>query len=239
MNKGTKFIGFPSTSDTEARKSKQLNSGQIVATIEEILGPWKVYKALLTQSSSTDVVARVLNEDEVDYLGEIVWSGGATPVDTLAGAFTPTLTAFICGLSAKVLSWTSANAIAISAGTFTDMYVEVRVRERGDAPILLDARTDADGDTIILTFDKNMSDYNLSTLVGDPYLIEGSGTLEPTSAVLGTDPKTILINFSAQVLYYGDDVTFSYDPANPIESTDRGLLGVIDDFPIINTVPYA
>lgn len=239
MDKGTKFIGFPSTSDTEARKSKQLNAGQGVVTIEEILGPWKVYKALLTQSSSANVVARVLNEDEVDYLGEIVWSGGAAPVGTLAGAFTQTLTAFISGLSTKVLSWTSANAIAISAGTFTNMYVEIRVRERGDAPILLGAHTTADGTMVILTFDKEMSDYGLSNLLSQYPIDGGAADDNPTAVIKGTDPKTLQIEFGEQIFFYGEDLTFSYDPANPVESTDRGLLGEIVDFPVENYVPYA
>ena len=237
MDKGTKFIGFPSTADMTERKSAQINTGQEVVTIEQIRGDWKVYKALLTQSGSNNVVARVLNEDEVDYLGEIVWTGGASPIGTLAGVFPDTLTAFIVGSPTIGIVRTSNDVVTLSAGTFTEMYLEIRVRERGTAPVLLDAHTDEGGSMVILTFDKEMSDYGLSGLLNQYPVYGGEEDIEPTAVVKCSNPKTLQIEFGQQIFFYGEVLTFSYDPANPIESIDRGLLGAITDFPVANYTP--
>jgi hypothetical protein len=239
ITKGLQFLGILPSLDMTEKKSSLSNSKQEVVTIEDIVGhggKWLTYKALLTQSGDSAPVARVLNEDEVDYLGEIAWSSELT--GTLSGAFLDTLTAIIVGSPTIALTRTSANVVTLSAGTFTNMYVEIKVRQRGTAPVLLGAEIPYSGDRVILSFDKEMSDYDLANLLGDTDMIgyaSSYGGGDPTAVVKGTDPKTLIIEYGEQVFYKGDLVAFDYDGGSyPIESLDRGLLVAIEDYPVTN-----
>ena len=144
---------------------------------------WLTYKALLTQFGEDAPVARVLNQDEADYLGDYVWSVVDADVNqfkfigTCNGSNPANLTIPLITLydnlwdigrtivpSIKIISDNEIQVCLSNVdGLYTDFVnlpIEIKVRQRGTPPKLLSAETNTVGNRIILTFDKRMSGYD-------------------------------------------------------------------------------
>ena len=156
---------------------------------DNIVPRWRTYKALLTQSGEDAPVARVLNRDDHDYLGDIEWSRMWTGAyfglnkNYNSFAFISCISQMInpisnAGYAYIIESHLNTNGIEVIASGFDTTVadittssdnklfnspVEIKVRQRGAPPKLLSAETDTTGDRVILTFDKKMSNYNSST----------------------------------------------------------------------------
>lgn len=102
------------------------------------------------------------------------------------------------------------------------------------APVLQSAATSRDGETVILTFDKDMSSPS-----GDAaqFAVIVNDSLRPsTSEVLdSSDAKKIVLTLPVPVAF-GDTVTVNYPPFGNITSTDGGALASFADQAVTNTV---
>lgn len=214
---------------------------------------WKTYKALLTKLVGEEPIARVLNQDEQDYL-DITWSLledgiiSDIPYDennTLINIYSffndndeyKCMKAFLYD-SRLLISFQDWQLNPTDVINFP---IEIKVRQRGTAPILLKAETDIYGDKVLLTFNKKMNPYGLNvpeirSLHIFSVLYEES--IDATNGIV-TNNIIEVIPGDAPCLY-GDTMTLGYSvdvpqPTN-IESFDYGLLQPFEDFPIINNV---
>lgn len=245
---GTKFMVVSSDSDTTDKRSARIQTESEYVTIEEILAEsqskWKVYKALLSQADEDDPVAVVLNQDDADFLGNIVWTfDDPDCVGTLSDAFTVGLTTHLpVSTGATLLEFAQTNKDVIRINDSTDlsgMYVEIRVRLRGEAPLLLSAETNLYGDKLVLTFDKEMCGDGVNdawTTDDDIIMSLTGGSASVLSANVNSDNKCLIeCYFDANKILYDDepDVSISKDI---IRSLDFGLYEGTDHLPVVNNV---
>jgi hypothetical protein len=239
-----KFLGVSKDLDLVGKKSSFLDGLQEYFSADQIGGgsKWKTYKALLSQSGFDAPVARVLNEDEPDYLGDINWSLGTDYlagkiIGNLTGVFLDTLTGFLVSSPAYNMAREDDDTISIAMpdGNITDYYFEIKVRQRGDPLILLSAETDTTGMLVLLNFDKDVSEHCLAGLIGDSDLIYNPDYEDSVIGALRNpaDHKQIGIMHS-QAILPGEQCTINYDGLEAIESTDKGVLAPFTDFPITN-----
>lgn len=223
---------------------------------------WKTYKALMSQTGDFDnLIARVLNQDEDDYLGDIVWSKESPGAyyGNIAGGFDRDMTFFVYNkLSSDLLGdeWglkfklqmtiypnkSVALLLSNEEGLTDDGFqrnfpIEIKVRQRGTAPVLLSAETNTTGDKVILTFDKNISSYRLNELIDVITCMANSNGYDNMNVFSLFDKNKIVIENDEGLQIYGSD---SYEGLNYlggiIESFDYGLLAPFEDFPITNNV---
>jgi len=219
---------------------------------------WRYYIALLSQSGTGAPVARVLNACDDDYLGNIVWgrSEAGSYVGTLNGSFPNKMLNF-SGHSLlwtetkyydknKALQFLSSTENQILLKTFLgdyslddvllDTYLEIKVRQRGQAPTLLFAETNTTGDKLILHFNDVMNDFFFQDIAGEFIaIIEGIGT-DVIAVNRGTDTKTIELTLDGWV-EFGNMVTLDFDALVALESACLGLLAAFSGFPVTNGVP--
>lgn len=215
---------------------------------------WKTYKALMSQNGENAPVARVLNQDEDDYLGDGVWSTlapgyflyenenikiGLTATN-LIDQF-PDEDRFLCvsteGASDGSIYLKLFSRIGESALDFAEYYIEIKVRQRGTAPVLLSAETNTAGDKVILTFDKKMSGYGLN----DSFLNSGWSTFGFETNGFGflnaiVENNKVIVTISDPVTTSDTQLGIVYDATQIVESFDYGMLGEINNFPITNNV---
>lgn len=215
---------------------------------------WKTYKALMSQSGEDAPVARVLNQDEDDYLGDIVWS--RSDPGQYMGNFNNSNNLLILILSANRLGMdegacvigTENDTVIISTmtslpdasfqdGLIIDLPIEIKVRQRGTAPILLSAETNTTGDKVILTFDKKMSGYGLLRAFtdGDPIVINELGNNQTVSNVI-VNNNTVEVIFVDNLLANAEYSVQFVPGGPPVESFDYGLLEEIVNFQVTNNV---
>jgi hypothetical protein len=198
---------------------------------------WKTYKALLTQTGTDAPVARVLNQDEDDYLGDLNFLAGEIIDDTaefyIIENFENSLTGFnlttTYGLILSIGISMSDGQILGSMPKNSVAYLEIKVRQRGIAPVLLSAETNELGNKVILTFDKKMNSYLFDSIENVLLLSDKSVT------EVVVDDKTIELTLDTS--YTDTDViSFDYDASIALESFDYGLVEEIVDFSVTNKV---
>ena len=232
------------------KTESSVNSGDetketILSKIGDIKAPsnWKTYKALLTQTEFNIPIARILNQDEEDYLGDVEWMFNAEGQYSTVGLFDASLTIITPPTDQNSSISTIIDEIGkiwittTDTGTFSgnsvngilwDTPIEIKVRQRGLTPILLNAETNTAGTTITLTFDKVINNYNLTHALSS-FLPSYDGGLTAISC----NDKNIILSIAPPLLY-GVSGLISFDAINKVESIDFGLLGVITEFPITN-----
>jgi hypothetical protein len=213
---------------------------------------WKHYKALLTQSDTDAPVARVLNRDEPDYLGDIVWAREEEGIysATTNGLFTVGLTKIVGGLLDKSNfyaaittqgSANTVNAIYLTTAAFTgskqdalldDTYIEIAVRQRGSTPICLSAETSLSGNEIILTFDKELSNYH--NITSSTFTMYEGDTLKE-DLTLGSIVGNILTIDVETPITVGTVCVLSSSNML-LESLDYGLAADFGNFEVTNNV---
>lgn len=196
---------------------------------------WLTYKALLTQSGEDAPVARVLNQDEPDYLGDINYLINGDNIESLE-FFNKDLTIILSGYgnannydNNKQSFIDESGHINILNSSFADLKnypIEIKVRQRGTAPVLLSAETNEAGDKIILTFDKKINNYGI--LYTD---FANANSVE--NAVLTSD-KVIELSITTPFVNT-DEITLDYTGTS-IESFDYGLFATFENFPVVNNV---
>ena len=194
-------------------------------------------------------VARVLNKDDVNYLGDIVWSYSDVGeylmsfegvASTLCQKLVQPVSLPLSGYAfVKVSDDVAALHTTAPNGTKTDgllvnTSVDVVMRKRGGAPVLVGAETNETGDQIILTFDKDMG-WVTPGYAGGFELVTGG---QVSTGVAVTGPKELTITLDSAVSF-GDEDTLSYTYAAgyDIESAGYGLLESFEGFPLVNNVP--
>jgi len=210
------------------------------------------YKALLSQSGEDAPVARVLNQDEDDYLGDIIWE--RVDVGIYKGT-NNNIKASLCLNS--ILSYYLPNDIiegydlkvqqdghcelyvfqyGLQDGSIQDLPIEIKVRQRGTSPVLLSAETNTTGDKVILTFDKKMNSYlsidedeNVFIFSNDTTR-DGQGIAKNAITVNGN-----IIEFTTFIAMNNGDA-LSINCQSFTESLDYGLLQPFENFPLKNNV---
>ncbi len=194
-------------------------------------------------------VARVLNKDDVDYLGDIAWSYSDVGeyIMTFAGVSSTLCHKLISPVStplggysfSKVSENTAALQTTDASGDPTDGLlvstpVEVTMRKRGTAPVLVSAETNETGDQVVLTFDKAIGWITPGYSGG--FELTTGGQASTTATVTGLNELTIDLD---SAISFGDEDTLKYVYADgyDIESADYGLLESFEDFPLVNNVP--
>jgi hypothetical protein len=212
---------------------------------------WKTYKALLSQSGEDAPVARVLNQDEADYLGDINWirngAGVYTAINdnlllsmTLANIIstcddvisTGELKNVLVEYGSGSLTLCSSGSDGLADGLFANTPIEIKVRQRGASPVLLSAETNNTGDKIILTFDKKMSNYGLLNSIES-----GDFDFDVQSADNYTLVDNIITLNVPTPFQASDTINFRFYGNNNVESFDYGLLQPFADYiPVTNNV---
>ena len=193
---------------------------------------WLTYKALLTQSGEDAPVARVLNQDEPDYLGDIEWQVDEitefVTIKSVFNEFNPLMTIpSINNSSDRIVSFIVSGKVYFAGLNQYELnYVEIKVRKRGTAPVILSAETNEAGNKVILTFDKKMNNYGiLYTDFINTNLVENAEL---------TSDKVIELSLTTPFVNT-DEITLDYSGTS-IESFDYGLLEQFEGYPIVNNV---
>lgn len=216
--------------------------------VNNVVPKWLKYEALLSQTGTDAPVARVLNQDERDYLGDIVWDRENTGVYKFTNSKLSVNERTINGIgnvvdeadtglpvTAVVRSVVNFDVILYKPdGSTVDDALsytpfELKQRVRGNPPKLMAAETNTTGDKVILTFDKEMSGYGLDVY---PFSI---GKSVETCTLVSSKVIELLISEGEYVLN-GEDVTVEINEYSPVESRDYGLLQPFENFPVVNNV---
>lgn len=214
---------------------------------------WKTYKALLTQVGENAPVARVLNQDEADYLGDIEWVrndiGQYIGEIILNENLTEILhkSSYANNLfelyiddnidysgSQRIFIYTNVEADTPTDGLLYNFPIEIKVRQRGTSPVLLSAETNEAGDKVILTFDKKMSGYGLENVQLSDGMLLNMGDFGIQSLVAIDNVIELLIDPNV-LITSGVEITLQYIKKS-IESLDYGLLQPFENFPVKNNV---
>lgn len=225
-------------SGDETKESILLKIGNI-----EVASKWKTYKALLTQSEINPPLARVLNQDEEDFLGNIEWIYNAAGQYSSNELFDVSLTTInpatdqnssistVISEEGKIwITTTDTGTFSGSSvnGILWDSPIEIKVRQRGTAPILLNAKTNAIGSIITLTFDKVISNYRLTNAIS--FFVP---SYEVGLTEISCSDKTINLITDTSILY-GVEGSISFEGSSNVESFDYGLLAPFENFPVVN-----
>lgn len=222
---------------------------------------WLTYKALLSQQGENPPVARVLNQDEPDYLGDIEWtrewngtyhgsnkhynnstitsciSQMINPIDNVGYAFSIEsyhangVEVIISGFDTTTLDTTTS-----SDNKLLRTPIEIKVRLRGAPPKLLSAETNEAGDKIILTFDKKMSSF-MQAVALDYFLLNGDIYGNYAFIIDEINDNKVRINLSEfdSISHEEYNLLLSTNGAY-LESFDYGLLQPFENFPVKNNV---
>ncbi|MEI6555518.1 MAG: hypothetical protein WCL70_08015 [Paludibacter sp.] len=223
-------------------------------TYKVVESNWKSYKALVSQDGINVPVIRVLNQDEIDYIGDIESSielnedNTKSIILTSDGLFKQGLTLIrVALLDGSYLNGggntplqqvfrVDDNIIKFIFGNdgCVDYPIEIKVRQRGTAPVLLSAETNEAGDKVILNFDKRMSAYNLINTIASVNSAY-NGEIDGSCIFDSFDDKTIKICPSINISKESS-VSLFFDGSVNIESFDYGLLSAFENFPVTNNV---
>ena len=207
---------------------------------------WLYYKALLTQSGENAPVARVLNRDEPDYFGDIVFlrneAGVYTNlVNSNSKAIPSELSIITLGkkydrsvdirksLNGFIQIETKNGNDELSDNVLNLVEIEISVRQRGTSPVLLSAETNTTGDKIILTFDKKMNNYALI----DKFTLSDTESESPNITAITTIDNIIEIELESS---YTNATEISVSSLDGVESFDYGLLAPFENVPVVNNV---
>lgn len=223
-----------------------------------------VYKALITQTGENNPDVRVLNASDPDYFGDIVFirNGAGFYASPEIYLDTSLVQCFVSSLGINVTSNESIILFSyvddcfrirtiylnLTDSEFADLdnilyhtAIEIRVRQRGEAPQLLSIETNSDGSKLYATFNKAMSNYNFSTLPNAITInINNETVVNSISTVsLSEEDNTVVVfDISAESYtpYSTDVFLFSFDASVNWESLDLGLVAEIVDAAVVNNV---
>lgn len=228
---------------------------EVYEDVDGVVPKWLKYEALLTQSGTDAPVARILNQDEKDFSGVVVWEYVDNGVFTTKKLYNENLTTInhknvILNNSNNILlSYVDDNVqldgsqkiylFSISEGANADSvlfntFIEIKQRLRGAPPKLLSAETNTTGDKVILTFDKKMSGYAIQNALTN-------GDFSFATSISGANPFLVeIINntvtfTTSDTLVPEDTITATYNGITA-ESLDYGLLQPFENFPVTNNV---
>ena len=194
-------------------------------------------------------VSRVLNKDDVNYLGDVVWSFSDVGVyrlafegvsSTLCHKLIQPVSGSLGGYAfTKVSDDVSSLQTVDSDGVPTDglllgTSVEIVMRKRGTSPVLVSAETNEAGSQVVLTFDKAIGWVTPGFTGGFELAVGG----QVSTAVVVTGLNELTIDLDSPVSF-GDEDTLKYVPVSgyDIESAGYGLLASFEAFPLVNNVP--
>ncbi len=213
--------------------------------VDGVVPKWLKYEALLTQSGENAPVARVLNQDEKDYLGNVNYiydvpgdyygSNSKLKLNLSTVDITNIMYNYI-----KSKIW-NGNQFLISGGggdgVLENAFIEVKHKVRGNPPKLISAVTNTSGDKVILTFDKKITnvdctDASMFELYDGEYLNDVDGHLEDGKIIISVTA------YGGNPIQHGAECYFYYNNSFFIaESLDLGILQHFTNFPITNNVP--
>lgn len=150
--------------------------------VDGVVPKWLKYEALLSQTGTDAPIARVLNQDERDYLGNFDW----TYIDTgVYDAFNPTYNHLLSILS-SIKTGINITDLSISGYTINNLElciseygspsdgalfntpIAIKQRVRGNPPKLVTAETNIVGDKVIITYNKKLNpSLDLSSFMND------------------------------------------------------------------------
>jgi hypothetical protein len=218
--------------------------------VDGVVPKWLKYEALLTQNGTDAPVARVLNADERDYLGDILFT---IPID-FGNSFVANNNKLIKELlfingegidqdgefcSFRYIDGDSQNGSilfcytaweGIKSPSRTDFKLKQRVR--GNPPKLISAETNTVGDKVILTFDKKMSGYNIDIVIR--YIVQYADNQQCGSIEFDSLSDNIIL-CKIEPILFGQNCTICLADQE-IESFDFGLLQLFENFPVKNNV---
>lgn len=230
-------------------------SMEVYDDVDGVVPKWLKYEALLSQSGEDAPVARVLNQDERDYLGDIVYTVPDMPhLYKLTLPFVLENTIVEIGDILNSSNWVPVRAIYnILADKYShelnihiingmnefadlivcDVPISFRKRLRGAPPKLLSAETNTAGNKVILTFNKKMSGYKILQI---SYALSNNLNDFDYSLTEYKDTQITFIFDGNFTLGSTDNLMINYDATNTIESFDYGLLQMFENFPVTNNV---
>lgn len=140
--------------------------------VKNIAPKWKYYKAMLYQTGTNPPIAKILNKDEDDFLGDVYWSYVAPGIYSAnSDWFDKTVTKIVFGnaitnsLDVKAIATiddnNTLNMMIDDGGAQSDdmlngTYIEISVKQRGESPFLLNSYTSQNGKTLFLEFNKEL-----------------------------------------------------------------------------------
>lgn len=228
---------------------------EVYNDVDGIVPKWLEWKATFDSSEDTNSPkVRVLNKDEKNYLGDIVWTpfpnyylsdftaDSLTTVFTSTGGNNPQIVHTPISLNEKLLL--SGLNIDFGVGAlqeyiyFYNLPISIKQRLRGAPPKLLSAETNAAGDKVILTFDKKMSGYGIFFDNLDGYLTVEDGNGSSITEYVFDNDRTIILSMQSN-LSLDSNIIINYylTERAPFESFDYGLLQPFENFPVVNNVP--
>jgi len=220
------------------------------ATQDDIAFKSYSYKALLTQTGVAAPISRVLNQSDGDFIPTPLafeYSNvGKYAITDFFVSYDLTLTeVVISGFKVGTTAdWQKTGDDLIintydATGTLADALldntcIEITVRLRGEAPVIMSAETNEAGDVIILQYNKRMNDYLFTGIEGD--IVDTILNYTFTAAV-GSNGTSIELTPDTDYVV-GDSPLLTYAALVPLESFDLGLAPAFTDEPVTNNVPY-
>ena len=242
-----KLMVVTSTEETTDKRSAMVQQRSEFVTVGDILGAtgWKAYKAFITQTGTDAPIVEVLNENDVDYLGEIGWM---FDTDHIVGylqedgaEWTPFVVAkpVLLDDTWVVPAIAEPATVTIAGSDFAKTYVEILMKEVGAAPVLIGASVNACGTAVILVFDKAMryeGVYEAWIDNSDITVSGGSGAGVPDNAIL--DGNTITLLFDDIYAEYEDTIEVTI-AENKIMSFDYGRYAGVTNHAVTNVITAA
>lgn len=225
---------------------------------------WLVYQALLTQNGLDAPIAHVLNRDASNYLGDVIWERGdignysftIPNAPEMSLTFLPSIREYLLDSDGWIGAYMGNNGQGIVQTRFLSIFeqpvnsyptddllymfpFEIRVRKRATPPQLLSAVINEDGDRVILTFDKKMTNesgvlYQEVTVSNTLYISATDvGNIGPGFDRVDVEDNVVVLMISSNAPTVGKSYVLNNNSAC-IESFDYGLLQNIENFPVIN-----
>ena len=206
---------------------------------------YKIYRANCN-FKTVNMDIRVINRNEVNYLGDITWTKFEAKVykGVITGGFdfeNLLLSAIIRnnnGIHNKEFTYYIDEEkniyISISDAELEEDYfcnIEIKVKQPAAAPQLISAVIPALGASIILTFDKEMSNYFFQGIQTAFHC--NTGEIEFSNIEIAVDKK-ILILTPDQTFTINQEALLTYDETVKLESFDYGLLEAFTDLEVTN-----
>lgn len=222
-----------------------------------------VYKALIWQNAEGDLVQRVLNMDDGNYLfdeGSVIpfthpGAGQYTAENVLSAYphdmtwFSPVVSETYPGGGKVIVTLNDTGTINVyvedSSGAGADdeltvpILLEFRVRQRGASfDAVMPPIIDGDGTLIgLIANGVTLNDYSLNnTSLGDAFTVEVNSTPVAVTGVSSTAGQILLLELETAA-EYGDVVTVAFDASEDIESLDLGLMNAFSETAVANHIP--
>lgn len=224
---------------------------EVYNDVNSIVPKWLKYEALLTQTGTDAPVARVLNQDEVNYLGDgfysyiepgIYWYNNIKIDNKLAIARTQNTTTS-ASVSLGTIELTSFEEGSYADNVFVNSGFTIKQRLRGAPPKLVSAETDEIGNVYLyfnkpLVYAKDLyGNEGTLAFVNSAFTYNNGVMTGLASAEFMNGNKTVFLNtqgWDIPLPVVACDISFS---GGIFEANDFGLLQPFENFPVTNNVP--